>query len=624
MKEKYKKKDISNKQYYSEWYNNLDEQSKYMEDNFFRLFLGQRLTDIYVKVGLLEMVTASSTELGLYRDKEISEYVWQIPANIKDILDYKSISVIPNKLPMIVKAKPYDHENLGGYLSNQKYTNDSLVINKVAYSKCSTIKLNTIYNVVNMLGGTGFKINSELLDFLTDYERSVEWGLLYDNSNIEINKKDNKYERKEKRRLISQINLQNNILELADVFKKNTIYFPVRLDNRGRLYCTPHYLHYQSSELAKSLLMFSDPGIIKLTTKNSDYFLRIYGTNSFGNGEDKKSFNQRVAWVSKNLDNILNFENGILVKQANKKLLFLAFCIEYRRYVNAVNVNAVNEGEVNFKTHLPIQLDATCNGFQHLAMLSNETKLFKELNLYKSSKEEKPSDFYNYMLHRLTEKVKKVCESKDSSMEKDTYESYERLSKFILTRKVVKKALMVIPYNATKRTITKYMKEELKFDHYVEINDQNILEETKTPKNSSDTNSINQSIDIDDPNNSITNKKLKKTYISWWTNNDCSDVKINSKDICLCVDLIHEIISIEFIQISRLTKYLDEVLSKTESSLRLDNIAKLCNGLNVNICWNLPHGLTVKQGYLFQHSERIPLVNYNKRRITIKFTDNNK
>lgn len=90
-----------------------------------------------------------------------------------------------------------------------------------------------------------------------------------------------------------------------------------------------------------------------------------------------------------NLDNIINFENGVLIKHAKEKLLFTAFCIEYKRYHNFYN----NGGSTEFSTYLPIQLDATCNGFQHLALLSQESKIYEELNLTSKGK-----DFYTFLL----------------------------------------------------------------------------------------------------------------------------------------------------------------------------------------------------------------------------------
>ena len=51
--------------------------------------------------------------------------------------------------------------------------------------------------------------------------------------------------------------------------------------------------------------------------------------------------------------------------------------MEFKRFYNFY----CDEDSVYFETSLSIQLDATCNGFQHMALLSNETKLFKELNL---------------------------------------------------------------------------------------------------------------------------------------------------------------------------------------------------------------------------------------------------
>lgn len=67
----------------------------------------------------------------------------------------------------------------------------------------------------------------------------------------------------------------------------------------------------------------------------------------------------------------------------------------------------LNENAIEFHTYLPIQLDATCNGFQHMALLSNEDTLFKELNLISNSIKGKkisadpPSDFYSFLLHKL-------------------------------------------------------------------------------------------------------------------------------------------------------------------------------------------------------------------------------
>ena len=124
------------------------------------------------------------------------------------------------------------------------------------------------------------------------------------------------------------------------------------------------YLNYQGSELAKSLLLFSKGEKVYKTDIESINFLKIFGANCFGNKLDKASFVDRIKWVEDNIENIKKFDNGILISKSENKLLFISFCFEFNNYLNSLRENLPY-----FITHLPVQLDASCNGFQHLTFL---------------------------------------------------------------------------------------------------------------------------------------------------------------------------------------------------------------------------------------------------------------
>jgi len=83
-----------------------------------------------------------------------------------------------------------------------------------------------------------------------------------------------------------------------------------------------------------------------------------------------------MGWF--NLNHIRIIEPD-LIFQANEPLLFLACCFELKGYYEDPN---------NFISQLPIYLDATCNGLQHLSSMINDTNLAKYVNIIKSGRDD--------------------------------------------------------------------------------------------------------------------------------------------------------------------------------------------------------------------------------------------
>ena len=158
--------------------------------------------------------------------------------------------------------------------------------------------------------------------------------------------------------------------------------------------------------------------------------------------------------MDNNLDQIIDFRNGTLIKKSEKKLLFIAFCFEYNRFLKFLE----NEKDA-FYTHLSIQLDGTCNGYQHLSLLSLDYNLAKELNLTKSSWNHEPKDFYSFTSTRLISFFQDKL--KDNELSKDERETCIRLSNLTIARKIVKRAIMTIPYNVSHLKIIEYLQERV-------------------------------------------------------------------------------------------------------------------------------------------------------------------
>ena len=90
-------------------------------------------------------------------------------------------------------------------------------------------------------------------------------------------------------------------MSLASTYKNiPKFYFPMKLDYRGRVYIIPHYFNYQSHELAKSLLLFAEPGILRRSDTKAIEYYKVMASNYFGHGIDKLSFNNKLEWFKDN------------------------------------------------------------------------------------------------------------------------------------------------------------------------------------------------------------------------------------------------------------------------------------------------------------------------------------
>ena len=530
---------------------------------------------------------------------------------VQDLVKYMNLVNLSYKIPMIVKPRMYGRdftnntEILGGFLLNNKDYVNPLLIKNPELKEESVIKDdNVIYDLVNNLSSVGYKINNELLDFLL--ERGLEFDLFINFNlkhplEIKIEKKEKLtlFEKKTLESFLSRKQLEINVLGLALIFKEVPEFFiPVRLDNRGRVYCNVDYLHYQGIELAKSLLLFSKGEKINKADKVSIDYLKIFGANCYGNGIDKKSYLDRVEWVNNNEDNILNFRNGILIKEAESKILFIAFCFEYIKYKNSLLSN-----DTFYISHFPIQLDATCNGYQHLSLLTGDEPLAGQLNLLDSDESTIPNDFYSFVALKIKDYLKafiienmKICEnisnlnlspSINLNEVETNIKSAKKLLNLNIYRKLVKTVIMVKPYNATLYQMVNYIKDQ--FDLTLENNssDQSLLEYTDNNENNN--------------NDELNVRKNKFVYIDKQNKN----IKLTANDFFLLVKIIEKIIYTEFPKLKDFNEYLKKV-------------ATICNTLNITIVWALPSGLKVNQSYVDSEAIRLRPFKFRKNTFSLK------
>lgn len=479
----------------------------------------------------------------------------------------------------------YKIKKYGGYVQNSGFYKDSF-INKSSKNLGNTKLYNdTVIKSINKLSSIQFTINSFVLDAII---------YLLKNNNTNIYKYIKLFKHLESDQLytyftkydIEKVNtiqehnncfyISTNILSTALLFndwcnssKDNSIYFPYFLDWRGRHYTRNSIFSLQGSELSKSLIMFKNGERLNDLGVES---LKVYIANCYG--LKKLSYNNRLAWCNENLDKIVNIDYDFIF-EAYEPFLFLASSLELKNHLS----------DDKYISRLPIYVDATCNGIQHLCAMSNEITLFNYVNISKSTKDDKPADIYDQLVPYVIDIINEVINDPNkvlntnkrkkniiTAVEIDKLKAeYKNLSLIKIDRSFIKRTIMTIPYGISAFGI----KDQL-------INDFFNLRNLKLNNRKCYT--------VKDP------KLIKVNY----------EVFFTGRSIFKLAEILHNVLYNTFPNLSIFVDW-------------LKNINNMLKKLNLVPIWMAPLGLTIEQKYVFHESKIISRTLLGKNRtISIK------
>ena len=207
----------------------------------------------------------------------------------------------------------------------------------------------------------------------------------------------------------------------------------VRCDRRGRLIQMCHF-NYTRSDPVRSLFLFAHGKPIG----SSVYWLEIACANAHC---EKGTWLDRHQWFAKEramIEAVAAHPELIWTRYINERgkpkakepFQFAAACMEFV---------AADRGGPDYVTHLPVFLDASSNGLQHLAMMWRDVKLAQEVNLNTGAS----------VLHGP--EIRDIYETAAFKVKELIEVNHDTPSRFWLThadalRDLIKQPVMTLPY----------------------------------------------------------------------------------------------------------------------------------------------------------------------------------
>ena len=386
---------------------------------------------------------------------------------VKDQIMYNAELFSPLAWPMLIEPNDWTNERAGGYLLNEVMRGHDMVRRGQG-----SIQGETPLQFLNSIQKVAYRLNPTVVavaERLQEQGRTVGKFLPIVNHELPpkpVDIADNYDSRKDYRRKAADVMNRNAesfkkscrtrmTMEAVARFKDRERFFiPWSFDYRGRAYPIPAFLTPQDTDFGKSLLQFADAAF--LVPEAEDWLAFQVATTR---GYDKATIRERLDWVRDNLSLIERVGKDPLSsvpdwEAADEPWQFMAACEEYYHCLIACD---------RHWTRLPIATDATCSGLQILAGLAKDKSTAALVNVLPG---ERPQDAYKVI---ADEAMPNCPESIQPHMD----------------RKVTKRTVMTVPYNAKPFSNRGYIRDALK-EKDIEIDKDNLSLTVKAVRNAMD------------------------------------------------------------------------------------------------------------------------------------------
>ncbi|KAG9104531.1 DNA-directed RNA polymerase [Ceratobasidium sp. 370] len=354
-------------------------------------------------------------------------------------------------LPMLVKPRPWEDYNKGGYLTlktTMMRIKDSFEQQSYLQHASTAGHLDLVYECLDALGETPWRINEKIFRVVLEVWNRGEAmaGIPPAQLKVEEPQKPEDFDSNPRARANYLVNMKailndkrnnhgercymNYKLEVARAFINDEFYLPHNVDFRGRAYPVPPHLNHIGDDLSRGLLLFAEA---RPLGERGLRWLKIHLANVFG--YDKASFDERVQFVEEHMKDIEDsverpLDGKLWWQKADDPWQCLATCMELHAALSSVN-------PALYESRLPVHQDGTCNGLQHYAALGGDEAGAQHVNLKEG---DRPADVYSHVA-RMVDKVvdAEAAKGEPSAM----------LVQGKITRKVVKQTVMTTVYGVT-------------------------------------------------------------------------------------------------------------------------------------------------------------------------------